>query len=131
MWHCLAVHEATVPRERGLSREVLRELGFRAARDGLDACLLHDGRLHSARAIGYRAVTIAGAYAAELGWHELMLLHRLLQRGNGADRQRRHEQDGGLGMVLRRLADETARGCVPAAPSSEPDPREHAVEIAA
>jgi hypothetical protein len=37
-----------------------------------------------------------------------MLLHRLLERGNGAERQRRHERAGGLGLVLQRLADETA-----------------------
>jgi glutamate---cysteine ligase / carboxylate-amine ligase len=129
--HCLAVHEATAPATSGPSQEVLRELSFRAARDGLDARLLHDGELHSARTIGCRAVTIAGAYAADLGcWDELMLVHRLLQGGNGADRQRRHERDGGLRLVLRRLADETARGRATAAPS-EPDRREHLVEIAA
>src|SRR4051794_16788758 len=130
--HCLVVHEASAPATRGSSQEVLRELSFRAACDGLDARLLHDGELDSARTIACRAVTIAGAYAADLGcWDELMLVHRLLQEGNGADRQRRHGREGGLPLVLRLLADETARGRATAAPPSEPDRREHAVEIAA
>lgn len=38
-----------------------------------------------------------------------MLLHRLLEDGNGAQRQRRHEREGGMRLLLRRLADETAR----------------------
>jgi hypothetical protein len=60
-----------------------------------------------------------------------MLLHRLLREGNGADRQRQHEREGGLRLVLRRLADETARGRTTAAPPSVPDRREHTVEMAA
>jgi carboxylate-amine ligase len=107
--HCLAVHEATSRPQRGPSAESLRELNFRAARDGLDARLLHDGDLRPARELAYQAIALAGCYAADLGcWEELMLLHRLLERGNGAERQRRHERAGGLGLVLRRLADETA-----------------------
>ena len=58
--------------------------------------------------MAYRAIALAGGYAAELGcWDELMLLHRLLEEGNGAKRQRRHEREGGMRLVLRRLADET------------------------
>jgi gamma-glutamyl:cysteine ligase YbdK (ATP-grasp superfamily) len=70
--------------------------------------LLLDGRLVPARELAYHAVGLAGAYAADLGcWDELMLLHRLIQDGNGAERQRRAERDGGLRLVLRRLADQT------------------------
>jgi carboxylate-amine ligase len=106
--HCLAVHEATgVPRP-GPSGEALRELSFRACRDGLDARLLLDGRLLPARELAHHAIGIAGAYATELGcWDELMLLHRLIENGNGAERQRRAEREGGLRLVLRRLADQT------------------------
>jgi hypothetical protein len=79
--------------------------------------------------VGFSAIS---CYAADLGcWDGLMLVHRLLQRGNGADRQRGHERDGGLGLVLRRLADETARGRATPAPPSERDRREQAVEMAA
>src|SRR3954468_17742263 len=106
--HCLAVHEATAPAGRPRSAEALRELSFRACRDGLDAQLWLDDGLRPAREVAYRAIALAGAYAAELGcWDELMLLHRLLEGGNGAQRQRRHAREGGMRLVLRRLADET------------------------
>src|SRR3954470_11599410 len=106
--HCLAVHEATAPAGRPRSAEALRELSFRACRDGLDAQLWLDDGLRPAREVAYRAIALAGAYAAELGcWDELMLLHRLLECGNGAQRQRRHARDGGMRLMLRRLADET------------------------
>jgi carboxylate-amine ligase len=106
--HCLAVHEATAPPTHGGSPEALRELSFRACRDGLDARLLLNGDLRSVREVACHAIEIASAYAADLGcWNELMSLHTLLQAGNGATRQRRHEREGGLRLLLRRLADET------------------------
>jgi carboxylate-amine ligase len=106
--HCLAVHEATATPRRGPSGEALRELSFRACRDGLDARLLLNGQLLPARELAHHAIGLAGAYAAELGcWDELMLLHRLIEHGNGAERQRRAEREGGLRLVLRRLADQT------------------------
>src|SRR3954451_9389853 len=109
--HCLAVHAASAPAQPGPTPEVLRELSFRATRDGLDARLLLDGRLRPAREIACHAIAAAGAYAADLGcWDELILLHRLLEEGNGAERQRRHEREGGMRMLLTRLAAETARG---------------------
>jgi carboxylate-amine ligase len=112
--HCLAAHEATSGSPRGSSPETLRELSFRAVRDGLDARLLFDGRLRPAREVARHAVALAGAYAADLGcWDELMLVHRILQDGSGAQRQRRAYAAGGMSPMLRRLADETA-----AAPSA-------------
>ena len=107
--HCLVMHEATVPRAfPGPGPEALRELSFRATRDGLDARLAFDGALRPVREVAYRAVAIAGAYAADLGcWEELMLVHRLLEVGNGALRQRRNAELGGVRLMLRRLADET------------------------
>jgi glutamate---cysteine ligase / carboxylate-amine ligase len=107
--HCLSVHEATSRPHRGPSAEVLRELSFRAARDGLDAQLLRENGLRPARELACEAIALAACYASDLGcWDELMLVHRLLEHGNGAERQRRHERAGGLGLVLRRLAEETA-----------------------
>ncbi|MDA0182087.1 YbdK family carboxylate-amine ligase [Solirubrobacter phytolaccae] len=107
--HCLAVHEASSPPSRVPGPEVLRELSFRATRDGLDAKLALDGSLRPVREVAYNAVGIASAYAADLGcWEELMLVHRLLERGNGAARQRMNAQEGGLELMLRRLANETA-----------------------
>src|SRR4051795_902187 len=107
--HCLVVHEAGAGPQHAPSPEALRELSFRATRDGLDAQLMLDGRLQPARALARHAVALAAAYAADLGcWDELMLLPGMLENGNGAERQRRDERYGGMRLMLRRLADETA-----------------------
>jgi glutamate---cysteine ligase / carboxylate-amine ligase len=114
--HCLAVHEAGAGPQDAPGPEALRELSFRAARDGLEAQLTLGGRLQPARVLARQAIAVAAAYAADLGcWDELMLLHGMLENGNGAQRQRRDERQGGMRLVLGRLADETAR-----AQSSEP-----------
>ena len=107
--HCLAIHEATTERPTTApGPEALRELSFRAIRDGLQARLALDGVLHPVREVAFRALAVAGAHAAELGcWEELMLVHRTLEAGNGAIRQRLHAEQGGVRLMLRRLADET------------------------
>lgn len=107
--HCLAVHEASAPPRRGPGPEALRELSFRATRDGLDAKLLLNGSMRPVRELAHHAVGVAGAYAADLGcWDELMLVHRLLERGNGAVRQRLNAELGGTDLMLKRLVNETA-----------------------
>jgi carboxylate-amine ligase len=107
--HCLAVHEASTPRRgRQPGAEALRELSFRATRDGLNARLMLDGALRPVREVAFHALGIASAYAADLGcWDELMLVHQLLERGNGAARQRANALEGGVELMLERLADET------------------------
>jgi carboxylate-amine ligase len=123
--HCLVVHEATANPRRAPSPELLRELDFRASRDGLEARLMLDGDVRSVREIAYRAIAIAGAQAADLGcWDDLMTLHRLLEEGNGAQRQRRNEREGGLRLTLRRLVDET----LPPKPAAVGVP-EHTAEV--
>ena len=90
----------------------MRELSFRATRDGLDGQLLLNGALRPVREEALNAVAIASAYAADLGcWEELMLVHRLLERGNGAARQRANATAGGVELMLRR-----GRGGRPSAP---------------
>ena len=60
------------------------------------------------REVALHAVAIASAYAADLGcWEELMLVHRLLERGNGATRQRANAAEGGVELMLRRAVEET------------------------
>jgi carboxylate-amine ligase len=107
--HCLAVHEASTPRRgRQPGAEALRELSFRATRDGLNARLMLDGALRPVREVAFHALGIASAYAADLGcWDELMLVHQLLERGNGDARQRANAHEGGIELMLQRLADET------------------------
>ena len=70
--------------------------------------MLFRSDLRPAREVACHAIEIASAYAADLGcWDELTGLHALLEAGNGATRQRRDEREGGLRLLLRRLADET------------------------
>ena len=60
------------------------------------------------RQVAFHALGIASAYAADLGcWDELMLVHQLLERGNGAARQRAHADEGGVELMLERLVEET------------------------
>ena len=84
--HCLAVHEATADRPAPApGPEALRELSFRAARDGLGARLAVDGALLPVREVTFRALAVAGAHAAELGcWEEL-----IARAPDGRGRQRR------------------------------------------
>ena len=107
--HCLAVHEATTERPTPApGPEALRDLSFRATRDGLSARLALDGVLHPLRGVALHALAVAGAHATEIGCRdELMLLHRTLEAGNGAIRQRLNAEQGGLRLMLKRLADET------------------------
>ena len=106
--HCLAVHEASAPPRRLPGPEALRELSFRATRDGLDARLWIEGGLRPVRDVALHAVAIASAYAADLGcWEELMLVHRLIERGNGAARQRANAVEGGVELMLQRAVEET------------------------
>ena len=106
--HCLAVHEASSPPRPLPGTEALRELSFRATRDGLDGRLLLNGALRPVREVALHAVAVASAYAADLGcWEELMLVHRLLERGNGAARQRTNAAEGGVQLMLQRAVEET------------------------
>jgi carboxylate-amine ligase len=109
------VHEASTPPRRSPGPEALRELSFRANRDGLDAKLSMNGLMRPVREVAHHAIGIAGAYAADLGcWDALMRLRGLIERGNGAARQRFDERQGGMRLVLRQLADETMLSSHPA-----------------
>jgi carboxylate-amine ligase len=90
-------------------RDVLMESSFRAARDGLDATLWHDGALRPAREVARDAVELARPHARELGSDAALdEVERLLREGNGAARQRAAYARGGLRDVLAHLAGETA-----------------------
>jgi|tagenome__1003787_1003787.scaffolds.fasta_scaffold20979512_3 carboxylate-amine ligase len=106
--HCLAVHEAGAPPAPALSPEALRAISFAATRDGLDARVPFDGAMVPVRHAAVLALTLVGHEAVELGcWDELMLIQRLLERGNGAMRQRRAAARSGMRGMLELLASET------------------------
>jgi glutamate---cysteine ligase / carboxylate-amine ligase len=111
--HCLAVHEADAPPARDIGPEALRALSFAANRDGLDARVPFDGALLPVRNAAVLALALVGHHAVELGcWEELMLVQRLLEHGNGADRQRRAAAEEGIDGAVRMLAAETT-GALP------------------
>jgi carboxylate-amine ligase len=93
---------------------LIAENKWRAARYGLETDLVdleHDTERPAREAVG-ALVELAGPAAARLGCAaELQEVERLLERGNGADEQRRvHEEDGTLLGVARWLADQTVAG---------------------
>jgi carboxylate-amine ligase len=91
-------------------RDVLTESSFRAARDGLDACLWHEGTLRPVPDVARATVKLAMPYARELGTEAaLEEVERILVDGNGAARQRAAFARGGMAELLADLTDETAR----------------------
>lgn len=92
-------------------RDALMESSFRAARDGLDATLWHDGALRPVPEIARATVQLALPYARELGSDgALEEIERMLVDGNGASRRRAAFARGGMVELLGQLADETAQG---------------------
>ena len=121
--HCLAVHEATASESPAISPEALRAMSFAAARDGLAAKVPFDGQLLPAPNAAVLALALVGHDAVDLDcWDELMLVQRILERGNGADRQRAAAAEGGLHGALALLAAETMTPRGPAAARPEWNP---------
>jgi carboxylate-amine ligase len=103
--HCLVRHEA----ERGapvvIPRDALNWSSFRAARDGLDAEILdEDGRVRPLREVARTLLSRLVMVAGELDCGDaLEEVDRLLEEGNGADRQRAEYQRSGMGGLVRSL----------------------------
>jgi glutamate---cysteine ligase / carboxylate-amine ligase len=117
--HCLTYHEALTADPRHPSKEILDEAAFHAVRDGLDARFSVGGPMHHVHGLARLALDLAWGYAHELGCRDsLGALERLLTAGNGADRQRRAFEQGGMRAVLAQLADATA--APPASPAAGP-----------
>ncbi len=94
-------------------RTLIAENKWRAARYGLDAELVdlaHDGARPAGEAVR-ELLELAAPAAERLGCsEELAKVEPLLERGSGADEQRRvHDQADGLLAVARWLAEETVR----------------------
>jgi carboxylate-amine ligase len=91
------------------SAEALTESSFRAGRDGLDATIWWDGRLHPVPVVAREVLTLARPYARDLGGADaLEEVERVLRDGNGADRMREAHAAGGMPAVLARLVAEAA-----------------------
>ena len=99
----LARRSAEAPPRELTPDQALHWSSFRAARDGLDADILHRGRLTPLR-------EAARATLADLGREEPALegIERILADGGGAARQRAAHARGGMPGLLRFLVAETA-----------------------
>lgn len=104
----LAYHEAENS-AAPVATEALEWSAFRAARDGLSAEILHDGRLVPLPEAARAAVELAAPHAGELGSDATLEdIERILREGNAADRQRATHERGGMDAVLELLVGETA-----------------------
>lgn len=94
--------ETAAPGRAGPSpREALEESSYRAARDGLDATLWHDGALRPVAEIARAALAALDDDPA------LEEIERMLTDGNGAARQRAAHARGGMPALLAQLVAET------------------------
>jgi carboxylate-amine ligase len=102
--HALAMRAAESPIERPSPAQTIAWSWFRAARDGLDAEIAHDGRLVPLREVARETL-------ASLGRDDpaLEALEKVLREGNGAHRQRAAYARGGMRALLEYLAAETVR----------------------
>jgi carboxylate-amine ligase len=129
--HCLVLHEALTRDTEHPSTEVLGEASFRAVRDGLDARVPFRGRMRHVHDLAASALDLARGYAHELGCEdELDEVRRMLERGNGAARQREAHARGGIPALLRRLAAETSEHAAEASrPTVAPPLQAPALEV--
>lgn len=102
-----AAAEAAPGRAGWSPREALVESSFRAARDGIEATLWHDGAL---RPVPEIARSVMDGLEADPALEEI---GRLLAEGNGAARQRAAHERGGMKELLATLVAEAATdpGC--------------------
>jgi glutamate---cysteine ligase / carboxylate-amine ligase len=106
---CLTHHEALTADGHHPPKEVLDEATFHAVRDGLEARLSIGGRVQHVQGLARQALDLAWGYGHELGCQgSLGAVERLLAHGNGADRQRRAFDRGGMSAVLEHLVHETS-----------------------
>jgi carboxylate-amine ligase len=93
---------------RDIPAEAIGESSFRASRDGLDAAILHDGRLRPLREAARETVASVAGHARELGADDALAgVERILSDGNGATRQREAAARGGMHELLGQLVRDT------------------------
>ena len=98
----LAAREIELPSLSDLQREALEESYYQAGRHGMEARLMVDGgEALPAPEVAARALAEARPYAADLGGEAALVeIERILADGNGAERQRRAFEAGGIPAVL-------------------------------
>jgi carboxylate-amine ligase len=90
------------PPARALPEQALHWSSFRAARDGLDAEIYHEGRPLALREVAEQVLgRLDGADP------ELEGVRKIVREGNGATRQRAAYESGGMPGLLRYLTEKT------------------------
>jgi carboxylate-amine ligase len=124
LMHCLVYHEAITRSPVDPPKELLDESCFQAVRRGLDARISIGGPTRHVQDVAAHALELARGYGRKLGCMEsLQEIERMLDDGNGADRQRAAHAAGGMAGLLEQLVAETAaprRQAPGAATSAEP-----------
>jgi carboxylate-amine ligase len=88
--------------------EAVAESSFRASRDGIDATILHEGRLAPLPDVARATVGAVRGHAREIGSDAALEgVERILREGGGAARQRAIVAADGLDALLDRLVRET------------------------
>ena len=104
----LAAKEIDRPDAPGLTREAIEESYFQAERYGLQARLMIDESTAAPAAeVAQGILEETRPYAEPLGGAEAFEeIERILSEGNGADRQRRVHEEGGMEGLLQSLAEQ-------------------------
>jgi carboxylate-amine ligase len=105
---CLARHEANGDSPEGPPPEVLEEVSYQAAREGVGGSVSGIGAVarHDTSELAAETIAVARTVAAELDCEaELSLLDSVIEQGGGAGRQRAAHAESGIDGVLRRLMD--------------------------
>ena len=107
--HALAARalDEPPPREHPYA-EAVAESSFRASRDGIDATILHEGRLAPLADVARATVESVRGHAREIGSDAALEgVERILREGGGAARQRAIVAADGMDALLDRLVRET------------------------
>ena len=89
--------------------EAIAWSSFRATRDGIDAAILHDGRLTPLPDVARAAIAAARPRLRELGGEAALDgIERLIAAGGGAAWQRAAYASGGMASLLAALVERTA-----------------------
>jgi carboxylate-amine ligase len=107
--HALAARALDEPPPREHPHgEAVAESSFRASRDGIDATILHEGRLWPLSDVARATVESVRGHAREIGSDAALEgVERILREGGGAARQRAIVAAEGMDALLERLVRET------------------------
>ena len=103
-----ALDGAARPPEARPHSEALAESSFRASRDGLDATILHEGRLTPLPEVARATVESVRGHARDVGSDDALDgIERILREGGAPARQRALVAAGGMDALLDHLVRET------------------------